>query len=202
MKEFYFPFGQKLTKVHQTESAPNKKVFVLGVYASAVHAKWIDKDGIIKVQALAVASEPEIFWTGKGVEKIIADILIPEELGKLVPANKNLNGPSGMALDDLFLKPLGYSRKEAWLCDLLPESRVNPGQKKVLKKYYSNDIVQKYNLPHATIPEFDENEIKENSEQRQLEIQIELEKSSANTIILLGDLPICILQFKSVPMCS
>lgn len=44
---------------------------MLGVYAYAVHAKWLDKDN--KVIVMAVASEPEIFWTGEGVEKIIAD---------------------------------------------------------------------------------------------------------------------------------
>ena len=58
MNNYYFPVGQKLTKVQQTETTPNKEVFVLGVYASAVHAKWLDKDGKIKVHALAVASEP------------------------------------------------------------------------------------------------------------------------------------------------
>lgn len=188
MNDYYFPFGQKLTKVQQTESSPNKEVFVLGVYASAVHAKWLNNEGKIKVQALAVASEQEIFWTGKGVEKIIADIHIPEELGKLVPANKNLNGPSGVALDDLFLKPLGYSRKQAWLCDLLPESRVNPNQQKAVNMY--NDIAVKHGLPLSTIPEFREDEIKENAVHRHLEILSELENSGANTIILLGDLPI------------
>jgi len=179
-----------LTKVQQNDTTPNKEVFVLGVYASAVHAKWLDKDGNIKVQALAVASEPEIFWTGEGVEKTIADIHTPEELGKLVPADKNLNGPSGVALDDLFLKPLGYSREQAWLCDLLPESRVNINQKKAVNIY--NEIVQtnKYNLPFATIPDFDVNELKINAEIRKVDILGELETSGAKTIILLGDLPI------------
>jgi hypothetical protein len=190
MNNYFFPFGQKLIKVQQTETTPNKEVFVLGVYASAVHAKWLDKDNKIIVQALAVASEPEIFWRGEGVEDLITDIKIPVELGRLVPANKNLNGPSGVALDDLFLKPLGYSRQQAWLCDLLPESRVNPGQRKVLDKYYSSDIIQKYNLPLATIPEFEEDVLKDNAEKRQLEILNELEMSGAKTIILLGDLPI------------
>jgi len=188
MNDYNFPFGQKLTKVQQTETIPKKEVFVLGVYASAVHAKWLDKDGNLKVQALAVASEPEIFWTGEGVEKIISDIYIPEELGKLVPANKNLNGPSGVALDDLFLKPLGYSREQAWLCDLLPESRENPNQQKAVNMY--NEIAVRYGLPLSTIPQFRVDEIRENADQRHLEILSELEKSGANTIILLGDLPI------------
>lgn len=189
MNNYYFPFGQKLTKVQQKDNAPDKEVFVLGVYASAVHAKWLDKDGKIKVQALAVASEPEIFWRGLDAKEQIEKIkTIPNELGSLEPANKNLNGPSGVALDDLFLKPLGYSRQQAWLCDLLPESRVNPNQQKAVKMY--NDIAGQYGLPLSTIPEFREDEIKENADQRHLEILNELESSGAKTIILLGDLPI------------
>lgn len=189
MNNYYFPFGQKLTKVQQTETTPNKEVFVLGVYASAVHAKWLDRDKKVVVQALAVASEPEIFWRGLDAKEQIKKIKnIPPELGSLEPANKNLNGPSGVALDDLFLKPLDYSREQAWLCDLLPESRVNPNQQKAVKMY--NDIAVQYGLPLSTVPEFREDEIKVNAEQRHLEILNELEKSGAKTIILLGDLPI------------
>ena len=125
----------------------SKKVFVLGVYASAVHARWVDKQGKTKVSALAVASEPEIFWTGEDAEEIISKINIPSELGKLlVPKSKHLNGPSGRALDELFLKPLGLSRKDAWLCDLIPESRVNENQAKAISKQYTQEIIDKYNL--------------------------------------------------------
>lgn len=185
-----FPFGQHLSKVQQADTTPNKQVFVLGVYASAVHAKWLYPNGSVKVQALAVASEPEIFWRGEDVAHIIAGINVPKELGSLAPANENLNGPSGKALDELFLKPLGFTRKNAWLCDLLPESRVNANQKKAVKIY--NDLVRSsgINLPEATIPDFDENEIKQYAVQRKEEILNELEVSGASTIILLGDLPV------------
>jgi hypothetical protein len=37
-------------------------VFVLGVYASAVHAEWRSPEGSVICQALAIASEPCIFW--------------------------------------------------------------------------------------------------------------------------------------------
>jgi uracil-DNA glycosylase len=188
MNKFYFPFGQPLNKVQEDNIFSVKKVFVLGVYASAVHAKWLNPDGSVKVQALAVASEPEIFWRGQNAKELIAKIHIPKELGKLVPANENLNGPSGKALDEMFLNPLGYSRDQAWLCDLLPESRLNPNQQKAVKMY--NDIANQFGLPISTIPEFREDEIKENAEQRHLEILNELVQSGANTIILLGDLPI------------
>lgn len=35
---YYYPFGEEVHKVVQQDRSP-KKVFVLGVYASAVHAR-------------------------------------------------------------------------------------------------------------------------------------------------------------------
>ncbi len=191
MNNFYFPFGQSLTKVKQTVTSADKKVFVLGVYASAVHARWLNKDSKQVVAALAVASEPYIFWRGDDAEQIISAIYIPKELGSLVlPANKSMNGPSSTALDNLFLEPLGYDRKQSWLCDLLPESRVNPDQRKELNSFYTADIITKFNLPPANILDFDEGEIKRNANVRHLEILNELESSGADTLILLGDFPV------------
>lgn len=186
--ELYFPFGQPLKKVEQKDKNP-KEAFVLGVYASAVHARWTDKNGKQKVSALAVASEPDIFWRGEDAEEIINGIIIPSELGKLtLPTDKRLNGPSGRALDEKFLKPLDLNRGNTWLCDLLPYSRVNENQKAALDEYYTKEIIKLYNLKHATIPEFDKNEL--NSEKRREEILEELEQSKAQKLILLGDLPI------------
>lgn len=187
-KLYHFPFGQELKKVEQKDRTP-KKVFVLGVYASAVHARWVDKDGKQKVFALAVASEPEIFWTGENAEEIISKIIITEQLGKLtVPTDKRLNGPSGRALDNLFLKPLAQNRKTAWLCDLLPESRVNEKQRIAIDNNYTESIVKQFNLSPATIPDFDKTEL--NSQTRREEILVELEESKAENLVLLGDLPI------------
>src|SRR5437870_1786553 len=105
--QYVFPFGQPLQKVEQ-KNRTKMKAFVLGVYASAVHAKWIGADGKIKVSALAVASEPSIFWAGENAQETISGIEIPMELGRLgVPANPSLNGASGRALDEFYLKPLG-----------------------------------------------------------------------------------------------
>jgi hypothetical protein len=185
---YHFPFGQELKKVTQKDKIP-KKAFVLGVYASAVHARWIDDRGNQKVAALAVASEPEIFWTGVNAEEIISKIKIPEPLGQLtVPTVKSLNGPSGRALDKLYLTPLGLDRASTWLCDLLPESRVNEQQRKAIITNYSDEIVTKYGLKPSTIPDFKKSDL--NSSQRRDEILEELEVSQADTLILLGDLPI------------
>ncbi len=68
-----FPFGQPIQKVCQTDRT-QKKVFVLGVYASAVHARWICPDKKTLIRALAVDSEPEIFWTGERHAKEIIEV--------------------------------------------------------------------------------------------------------------------------------
>jgi hypothetical protein len=183
---YQFPFGSPLTPVKQKDKSP-KKAFVLGVYASAVHKRWVDSNGKQLVAALAVASEPEIFWTGDNAELIINGIHVPEEAGRLLVPGKNLNGPSGKTLDEKYLEPLGLNRANTWLCDLLPESRVNERQRRAINDYYDPRI-EKYNLPPATIPDFHQAGL--DSETRRQEILEELEASKANTIILLGDLPI------------
>lgn len=186
--QFYFPFGQPLKKVEQKDKSP-KEAFILGVYASAVHARWIDKNGKQKVSALAIASEPEIFWRGENAEEIISRIHIPYELGRLtLPTDKALNGPSGRALDEKYLKPLNITREDTWLCDLLPNSRVNENQKKAIEKHYTKELIEGYNLSKATIPIFDKKEL--NNDKRREEILEELEQSKAQKLILLGDLPI------------
>lgn len=184
---YQYPFGQPLIPVVQKDRSP-KKVFVLGVYASAVHAKWRDKIGTVLVQALAVASEPYIFWRGDGVEELIAQIDVPHEAGRLEPAAAHFNGPSGNTLDELYLSPLGLTREDAWLCDLLPESRINPNQQKAINKHYQ-PLVEELGLPECTIPNFSKAELRQ-QEYRHLEILQEIEESRADTVVLLGDLPI------------
>ncbi len=184
--KYYFPFGQELHPLVQEDRSP-KKVFVLGVYASAVHARW-KKDGKIVCQALAVASEPEIFWNGDPdkAKEIISAVNMPKELGILEPAGRNLNGPSAKVLDENILAPLGFKREDAWLCDCLPETRINPSQAKVIREKY-DPLIEKYNLNPVTIPArpsaFCDLE-------RSREITEELMQSGADLLVLLGDIPI------------
>ena len=181
---YLFPFGQELHPLVQQDRSP-KKVFVLGVYASAVHAKW-KKDGQIICQALAVASEPCIFWNGKDAKEIIDKIAIPAELGYLEPAGKQLNGPSAKVLDDNILAPLGYDRKSAWLCDCLPETRINSSQAKVIKERYE-PLMEQYGLNPVTIPNRPTTFC---DQKRAEEITAELMESKAELLILLGDIPL------------
>ena len=183
---YYFPFGEIVRKLEQIDRSP-KQVFILGVYASAVHAKWV-RDGQTICQALAVASEPYIFWDGNIAEaqSIIDRISVPSEVGKLILPNKNLNGPSSKVLTENILKPLGLSRKEAWLCDLLPESRLNPSQKRVIDNKYK-PLIDKYGLNEVTVPIEDGRFC---NDDRRAEIINEIISSKAETLVLLGDMPI------------
>ena len=180
-----FPFGEEVQKVEQKDRTP-KKVFVLGVYASAVHAKWIDPYGKWIVRALAVASEPYIFWRGENISQILEKIKIPVELGSLKPVAPRFNGPSGKALDKFILAPLHISREETWLCDLVPHSCANTSQLNAIERAYL-PLVEKYHIPRPSVPQIPR---KLTDGKRRNEILQEIEESGARTLILLGDKPI------------
>jgi hypothetical protein len=144
----HFPFGQLVQKLSQKDQT-QKKVFVLGVYASAVHARWVGVDNKVIVKALAVDSEPEIIWSGKGAVDIVSKIVIPPEAGKFECPEAQFNGPSGTALNERILKPLGFVRREAWLCDLVPYSCRNKEQNKAIEQKY-NPLAKRLGLPEAT----------------------------------------------------
>ena len=184
---YYYPFGETVRPLTQQDRTP-KQVFVLGVYASAVHATWRNGNDII-CKALAVASEPRIFWDGNPREaaEIIDRITIPEELGKLEPAESQFNGPSAKVLDEHILAPLGFTRKNAWLCDLLPETRLNRSQMNAIRDKY-NPKVKKYGLNEVTIPQ---RPTVFCNDTRRNEILAEMTDSQANLLVLLGDTPIC-----------
>ena len=187
-KKYYYPFGEELRPVVQQDRTP-KKVFVLGVYASAVHACW-RKPGQKRpvCTALAVASEPRIFWDGNPEEAaaIISRINFPKELGTLEPADPKFNGPSAKVLDDHILAPLGFTRNDAWLCDLLPETRLNKGQIEAIKREYLPEK-KDHHLNEVTIPK---RPSKFCDTMRCKEIIAELEESKADMLVLLGDIPI------------
>lgn len=184
-----FPFGQSIQRVAQIDRSP-KRVFVLGVYASAVHARWCNAQGRQLVRALAVASEPCIFWrgdeSGEEVKEILSKIEAPPSAGRLEPAARNLNGPSGRSLDEDYLKPLGLSRNEAWLCDLVPHSCMNPGQEKAIETHYM-PLVEQQGLPPVNWPTVPRNL---SDETRLKEIASELRESTAEIVITLGDQPL------------
>jgi uracil-DNA glycosylase len=171
-----------LRTVEQADRSP-KTVFVLGVYASAVHARWLDADGQVVVQALAVASEPYIFWRGENAGEIIGAISVPPAVGTLTAAGEHLNGPSGRALDELFLHPLGCDRSDAWLCDLVAHACLNEGQREAIREHYA-PLAARFDLPEASIPPVP---VSFADDSRRREIVREIEAAQPRLIILLGD---------------
>ena len=97
-----------------------------------------------------------------------------------------IGGIPAKVLDEQILAPLGFSRKDAWLCDLLPESRINSGQKKAIERCY-NKYIGQYDLKPVTVPE---RESKFCDARRAAEILEELKESDARLLVLLGDIPI------------
>lgn len=180
-----FPFGRPVRRVEQLDRSP-KKVFVLGVYASAVHAQWVGPDGRVRVRALAVDSEPSIFWRGEGAEAIVKKIDIPAAVGRLLPASPTYNGPSGLALDAFFLEPLHLTRESSWLCDLLPQACMNPSQKKAIRRAYL-PLVETHDLPLPTVPSVPS---AFTDAARRQAIKEEVSESGAGVLMLLGDKPI------------
>ncbi|MBK8939221.1 MAG: hypothetical protein IPM79_16750 [Polyangiaceae bacterium] len=180
-----FPFGAPLHVLEQEDRTP-KRVFVLGVYASAVHATWYGSDGRVRVRSLAVASEPAIFWTGEGADACVEKLTVPSGAGRLVAADARLNGPSGRSLDDDYLRPLGFDRRAAWLCDLVPHTCLNPRQKAALEREYE-PVAASLGLPAVRLPDVPRVFA---DATRRAEILAEVEAAAADVVILLGDQPI------------
>jgi hypothetical protein len=173
-----------------------KRAFVLGIYSSAVHACWIGPDGARKVSALALSSEPEIFWSGDNASYGIP--VTDARLGRLEPASRVHNGPSGRALEHRYLRPLGLDRHEVWLADMVPHTLSNPGQQRAILKHY-RPLQGHPDLPESTIPPVPSI----SSEWKKLinldRIVSELEESGSNTIITIGNLAI---KYFLRPVCS
>lgn len=180
-----YPFGSPLRIVAQADRSP-KRVFVLGVYASAVHAKWIGPDGKVLVKALVVANEPAIFWDGSGADPIIASIPVPPGAGRLESPGTLLNGPSGRALDTEILAPLGLGRADAWLCDLVPHTCLNASQDKAITRAYL-PMMKKLSLPEVRLPRVPQRLA---DDARRAEVLGELASSRSDVLVLLGDEPI------------
>lgn len=186
-----FPFGQPIATLTQRERGP-RRVFVLGVYASAVHARWIGADGRTRISALGVASEPEIFWTGLGADEMIRHVAIREDAGYLESAGLTLNGPTGRALDELYLEPLGITRRDAWLCDLVPHSCMNGEQSRAIERAY-RPLMSAVSLPEVNWPRVptSANDWQKLVDRRRKEqILSEVKEASPEILVTLGDLPL------------
>ena len=180
-----FPFGHPVRHLVQTDRTP-KRVFVLGAFAGAVHARWYDTQGKLLVKSLAVAPEPCLYWRGEGVDDILSSIDVPPKAGFLQPAVRRYNGSCGRSIDRDYLDPLGLARKHAWLCNLVPHSCMNARQADAVS-LYNAPLAQQFGLPLASWPASPENFT---HGRRRETIAAEVLESAAEVLITLGDLPL------------
>jgi hypothetical protein len=111
---------------------------------------------------------------------------VPAAAGHLKPADPKFNGPSGRSLDDDFLGPLGVTRREAWLCDLVPHTCLNPGQLAAIQREYEPRR-KACGLPSVHLPDVPRSFA---NDERHAEVLVEIEEANAEVIVLLGDQPI------------
>lgn len=187
--QWTFPFGAPLLPAKAQRTTGRVTAFVVGVYSSAVHARWISAEGKQLCQALAVASEPYSFWDGSDADAQVAAIAktVPETAGRLQAAPANFNGPSGRALDRNYLEPLQLARSACWITDLHDLYFLSPGNAEVLSGLYAS-AAKKHSLPTASLPARPAS-VEPTAEELQ-RLKAEFVEATPEWVITLGNEPI------------
>jgi hypothetical protein len=178
-----YPFGEPLRPLTQEDRTP-KRVFVLCVYASAVHARWFDQSGKLLVRALAVAAEPVMFWDGSGVDDILERIKMPAGAGRLETADANMNGPARqVARSTSTFSSRSVTGATTRALRPRPAHLSEPSPKKALDREYAPRAT-KLGLPAVDLPPAPKNFA---DDRRREEVLRELEESRAELLVLFGD---------------
>lgn len=147
--------------------------------------------GLRAVQALAVANEPEPFWTGDDQADVIeawkSAIGWTSAWGSAEPAQE-LNGPSGQWVETQILAPLGYSRSDAWITDCLDTYRTSSGMAAAIESVYQ-PFATSQDLPAAHLATHpDESAIvREALEGHLARLGSELNEARADLVVTLGN---------------
>ena len=129
---------QRLCRLHEEESREGKgngSRFEIEQRAAEQYAKsvgmWIPMDKVFDLgEPGPSGNENDTYVSGTIIYKV-NNLLNSGGIVKLL--DKVL-----LVLDEHILAPLGFSRKDAWLCDLLPETRLNDNQWNFIKKTYDD----------------------------------------------------------------
>lgn len=164
-----FPFGAVSRRRPPRVPTGETRVFVLGVYPSALHVRWIlpawaqQEFGRTHVSSLAVDVEPKVFWEGADPP---ASTLVqqwekryfpgddPNTFGTVQPGH---NGSSGFNVANEILAKFGWRLDDVWLTDASNRFYVKkgpgkkPGQADVIHTVY-NPFAQQVGLPQASLP--------------------------------------------------
>ena len=145
-----FPFGAPVEPCGVAIPDSTRSVFILGAYPSAFHVRWTPPAPWKPVAALPVDNEPTPFWDGSGADAVFDrwKERFSREWGSVEPAR--LNGSSGQKLDRRWVKPFGFSLRDAVVVDCLPFSRASVGVAKRLSDTY-NDFARSHGAPAADL---------------------------------------------------
>jgi len=196
-----FPFGEPIQAVTWSDGGP-KRVVVVGVYPSAVHARWIGVNGKQRIGALAVANEPEPFWTGEDDELIVQSVSgrLPSGVGSLEPAR--LNGVSGKALDPL-LDCLGLQHRHVRIIDLwnryLANSAQEAARKREIERSEASGELQVAELLEAT-RWTQRAKITTLPQDRQPAFSEEFEEADPAWVVTLGEEPVKALKLEDLSL--
>jgi hypothetical protein len=188
-----YPFGEPLGSVQWRTSGP-RRVFVLGVYPSAFHAKWLSPEGRVISPALAVADEPEPFWDGSGHEAVLARVTerVPAEAGSLQDAGGH-NGRAGRTLNESYLMPLGLTRDNVWIADLQNYYLASDGQVRRVAESYEPLVDRGLVPPATTIPRASRPTLDQLAEDRDPPLEAEWAEAEPAWLITLGTEPVNVL---------
>lgn len=113
---------------------------------------------------------------------------MPFMAGKLRPAHQKFNGPSGRALKEHYLEPLG--NPECWVTDLHPGYFLSQGNAAAIERHYKS-LVEKLGLPEAELPS--RPGVVKPGQDRLDELEQEFMESGASVVLTLGNEPIPVL---------
>lgn len=197
-ESYRFPFGRMLKPAAPQVPSKKVKAFIVGVYSSAVHARWVSESGKQLCRALAVSSEPYSFWDGKDASAIVKKVgeTLPAGAGKLLPADPSYNGPSGIVLDERYLDPLGLDRTNTWVTDLHDLYYLSSGNLAALTKHYEPLVKEGLTKP-ANLPQRPASVA---PTERQLErLKLEVQQADPPLVITLGNEPIPYIFGRGTP---
>jgi hypothetical protein len=201
-----FPFGRLSTLRPPRRPTGPSRLFVLGVYPSALHVRWTppawakSQLGIDSIAALAVDNEPTVFWDGADATRhfdlwrAAVGFRDGDETGNWGHASPAGNGTSGRPVLERVLKPLGVGVAETWFSDVVNRFFVKRGTAK--KRQQADAISGSYTpfatelaLPAAVLPERPRPEelidlaLREHRER----IRSEIAEAKAPVVVTLGE---------------
>lgn len=187
-----FPFGRPATvRPPRPAASGSARVFVLGVYPSALHVRWARPDGKVHVQSLAVDDEPEVFWDGadavERVEQWKQQVGWQRSWGSATPSG---NGTSGRGVLRDVLEPLGIAPEQSFFTDCYRRYLVKHGtgsQGAAMDRAYAPFAAAR-GLPLMHLPErpTDSALVRTAIAEDGGEIVAQLEESGADLVVTLG----------------